>query len=276
MAVGAEVVLAAPVVGDDVPGPRVLGAHDLEAVLALLGAAHPGLDRGPAAARHLVPGLLQRPGDERRAPRVARARPSPRRGTARPAGRGSRRRSRTPAASWRRQRRATERAPAPAARSDARPPRPPPAGAGAAAGRGAEQALGLRELRPGSGRGTARRGARCRRSTRRRSSGRRSACPPRPARLDLLGLVEEPLDLQLGLLRIAGVGALVPDPDAHLEEPDRVGVAEVEVLHARLDQRRHQRQLGRQAALLAPGRPSRRRSARSARCRPGRRRARPR
>ena len=71
-----------------------------------------------------------------------------------------------------------------------------------------------------------------------------------PLALDRLGLVEEPLDLQLGLLRVAGVGALVPDPDAHLEEADRVGVAEVEVLHARLDERGHQRQLRRQPALL--------------------------
>ena len=71
-----------------------------------------------------------------------------------------------------------------------------------------------------------------------------------PLALDRLGLVEEPLDLQLGLLGVAGVGALVPDPDAHLEEADGVGVAEVEVLHARLDERGHQRQLRRQAALL--------------------------
>ncbi len=69
-------------------------------------------------------------------------------------------------------------------------------------------------------------------------------------RLDGLGLVEEPLHLQLGLLRVAGVLALVPDPDAHLEEPDRVGVAEVEVLHARLDERRHHRELGREPAVL--------------------------
>ena len=68
--------------------------------------------------------------------------------------------------------------------------------------------------------------------------------------LDLLGGVEEPLDLQLGLVREALVRALVPDPDAHLEEPDGVGVAEVEVLHARLDERRHHRQLPREPALL--------------------------
>ena len=79
-----------------------------------------------------------------------------------------------------------------------------------------------------------------------------------PRLLDLLGVVQEPLDLQLRLLRVARVLALVPDPDAHLEEPDRVGVAEVEVLHARLDQRGHQRQLRRQAALLGlPGHPRR-------------------
>ena len=54
VAVGAEVVLAAPVVGDDVSGPRVLGADDLEAVVALLGVAHPGLRR-PAQP---PPGIL--------------------------------------------------------------------------------------------------------------------------------------------------------------------------------------------------------------------------
>ena len=68
--------------------------------------------------------------------------------------------------------------------------------------------------------------------------------------LDLLGGVEEPLGLQLGLLGEAGVLALVPDPDAHLEEADRVGVAEVEVLDARLHERGHDRQLLGQPALL--------------------------
>jgi hypothetical protein len=72
VSVRAEVVLAAPVVGHDVSGARLLGADDPEAVGALLGAAHPGHDAAPAAARHLVPGPLQRPGHERRAPRVAR------------------------------------------------------------------------------------------------------------------------------------------------------------------------------------------------------------
>ena len=71
-----------------------------------------------------------------------------------------------------------------------------------------------------------------------------------PLLLDALGGVEEPLGLQLGLLGEAGVLALVPDPDAHLEEADRVGVAEVEVLDARLDERRHHRQLLGQPALL--------------------------
>ena len=89
--------------------------------------------------------------------------------------------------------------------------------------------------------------------------------------LDRLGLVEEPLELQLGLLGEALVGALVPDPDAHLEEADRVGVAEVEVLDAGLDERRHHRQLAREPALLGLlGHPLRR-SAPSRRCRPGRR-----
>ena len=68
--------------------------------------------------------------------------------------------------------------------------------------------------------------------------------------LDLLGGVEEPLGLQLGLLGEAGVLALVPDPDAHLEEADGVGVAEVEVLDPRLHERGHDRQLLGQAALL--------------------------
>ena len=43
-----------------------------------------------------------------------------------------------------------------------------------------------------------------------------------PLLLDGHRLVEEPLELQLGVVRIAGVGALVPDSDTHLEEPDRV------------------------------------------------------
>ena len=68
--------------------------------------------------------------------------------------------------------------------------------------------------------------------------------------LDLLGGVEEPLDLQLGLLGEALVVALVPDPDAHLEEADGVGVAVVEVLDAGLHERRHHRQLLREPALL--------------------------
>ena len=68
--------------------------------------------------------------------------------------------------------------------------------------------------------------------------------------LDRLGLVEEPLDLELGLLGEAGVVALVPDPHAHLEEADGVGVAEVEVLDAGLHQRGHDRQLLREPALL--------------------------
>ena len=69
----AEVLLAAPVVGDDVAGAGVLGADDLEVVRARLGGAHPRLHRGPAAAVHLVARLLQRPGHEARAPRVAGA-----------------------------------------------------------------------------------------------------------------------------------------------------------------------------------------------------------
>ena len=144
--------------------------------------------------------------------------------------------------------------------------RPPPcAGRPAAAGcgRGAAAAgarrrrrgrVALRRLaragpgppraRAGSGRGTARPGARRRRSIRRSELGSSIGLPAATrAVLDLLGLVEEPLDLQLGLLGVAGVVALVPDADAHLEEADGVRVAEVEVLHARLDQRGHDRQL---------------------------------
>ena len=74
-----------------------------------------------------------------------------------------------------------------------------------------------------------------------------------PLLLDRLGLVEEPLHLQLGLVGVAGVGALVPDPDAHLEEADGVRVAEVEVLQARLDEPGHDRQLRREPALLGLG-----------------------
>ena len=75
VAVGAEVGPAAPVIGRDVPGPRLVCADELETVAALLGVAHPIRDTGPAAARHLVPGLLQRPGHERRTPRVSRRDP---------------------------------------------------------------------------------------------------------------------------------------------------------------------------------------------------------
>ena len=87
--------------------------------------------------------------------------------------------------------------------------------------------------------------------------------------LDGLGLVEEPLDLQLGLLREAGVRALVPDPDAHLEEADGVRVAEVEVLHPRLDERGHDRQLAAAGRASRPRPPSTRRSARCGALSPG-------
>ena len=69
--VGAEVLLAAPVVGDDVARAGLVGADDLEVVLAGLGVADPRLHRGPAAALHLVAVLAQRPRHEARAPRVA-------------------------------------------------------------------------------------------------------------------------------------------------------------------------------------------------------------
>ena len=73
MAVGAEVVLVAPVVGDDVARAGLVGADDLEVVLLRLRVADPRLHRGPAAARHLVAGLLERARHEARAPRVAGA-----------------------------------------------------------------------------------------------------------------------------------------------------------------------------------------------------------
>ena len=135
-----------------------------------------------------------------------------------------------PAAAPRRRRRAARRrggrAAAAAAGSTGR-------GGGAGARRCASRPLAS-SRRSGSGRGTARRGARRRRSSRRTASGRSIDWPRDDALLlDRLGLVEEPLDLQLGLLREAGVRALVPDADAHLEEADGVGVAVVEVLHAR-------------------------------------------
>ena len=44
--------------------------------------------------------------------------------------------------------------------------------------------------------------------------------------------------------------ALVPDARPHLEEAERVAVAVVVVLQARLGERRHDRQLGRQARLV--------------------------
>src|ERR671917_33144 len=47
---------------------------------------------------------------------------------------------------------------------------------------------------------------------------------------DGLGGVEEPVELFVGVVGVAGVVALVPDAQAHLEEADAVGVAEVEVL----------------------------------------------
>ena len=153
------------------------------------------------------------------------------------------------------QRRGTDRAPAAATRTaaaaSATATAPGAAGtcaatrpAGCAAGPGPRRAWS------GSDRGTARRGARRRRSTRRRVRVVDRLAGRDPRLLDGLGVVEEPLDLQLGLVGVAGVLALVPDPDAHLEEADGVGVAEVEVLHPRLDERGHQRQLRRRPALL--------------------------
>ena len=68
--------------------------------------------------------------------------------------------------------------------------------------------------------------------------------------LDGLGVIEEPLHLQLRGLAVARVLALVPDARAHLEEADGVGVAARQVAHAGLDERRHHGQLGRQPAPL--------------------------
>src|SRR4051794_28845461 len=68
--------------------------------------------------------------------------------------------------------------------------------------------------------------------------------------LDLDGVVDEPLELKLRALWIAGVLALVPDAVAHLEEPQRVPVAACEVPHAGFDEGRHHGKLGRQAAGL--------------------------
>jgi hypothetical protein len=70
---------------------------------------------------------------------------------------------------------------------------------------------------------------------------------------DLLGVIEEPVELQVRLPGIARVVALVPDAHAHLEEPDRIGVAAGEVVHPGLDERGHHRKLGWQAALVGRG-----------------------
>ena len=72
VAVGAEVLLAAPVVGDDVAGARVRSALTIWRSLVPASAALTHVcTAGPAAAVHLVAALLQRPGHEARAPRVA-------------------------------------------------------------------------------------------------------------------------------------------------------------------------------------------------------------
>src|SRR3954454_4797762 len=71
-----------------------------------------------------------------------------------------------------------------------------------------------------------------------------------PCPLHGQGPVDEPLRLQLGTVAIAEVVARVPDPDAHLEEARRVGVAAGKVLDARLDERGHHGQLRWQPGLL--------------------------
>ena len=70
---------------------------------------------------------------------------------------------------------------------------------------------------------------------------------------DGLGGVEEPVELFVGVVWVAGVFALVPDAQAHLEVADRVGVAEVEVLQPGFDQAGHHGQLRRQPAFLGFG-----------------------
>jgi hypothetical protein len=63
-------------------------------------------------------------------------------------------------------------------------------------------------------------------------------------------VVDEPLELELRLVPVAGVLALVPDRRAHLEVADRVRVAEVDVRHPGLHQRGHDRQLAGEARLV--------------------------
>ena len=80
--------------------------------------------------------------------------------------------------------------------------------------------------------------------------GSLTGSPARCAASYSVGLVEEPLHLQLRVLRKPPVGAAVPDPEAHLKEADRVAVAEVEVREPGLDERGHDRELLREPALL--------------------------
>ena len=59
--------------------------------------------------------------------------------------------------------------------------------------------------------------------------------------------------LFVGVVGVAGVVAVVPDAQAHLEEADGVGVAEVEVLQAGFDQGGHDGELWGQAAFFGFG-----------------------
>src|SRR5690242_18437818 len=71
VAVVAEVVAEAPVVRHDVARARLLGPDHLESRGALAGGADPIADGRPVARRHPVPGALEGPCHEARAPRLA-------------------------------------------------------------------------------------------------------------------------------------------------------------------------------------------------------------
>ena len=93
-------------------------------------------------------------------------------------------------------------------------------------------------------------GVRRRRSTRRSVGGRRLPAHGRRDGSYALGGVEEPFQLQLWVLAVAGVGAPIPDAHAHLEETGGVGVAPRVVDDPRFHERGHHRQLAGQPAAL--------------------------
>ena len=62
-----------------------------------------------------------------------------------------------------------------------------------------------------------------------------------PGGLDGERLVDEPLELERRVGRVAGVLALIPDARPHREEADAVRLPVAEIGHARLDERRHHR-----------------------------------